>query len=469
MKNYRKKSLKTSNGITLIALIITIIVLLILAGRSIQMLTGDNGILTRAGEAKEKTNIEQLREQIQLEVLGSYEKNGDLIATKIKDNIENHISGASVDGEDFDLDVTIGEYKFIIRDDGQVIEDGKITDVPKTKATLKGSILEALGQINQEELMSMNEDILSSLSEQQRQWALAYLGNIPVAQVTKIERFNGNISQAQEKGVVVSTESSEKPIYMWFEQEEGKHEKYNVLTIELNINSGTLYWFSEADEIYFNPDCEELFYGFQNLEELNSIKAWKTDNVTNMHSMFEGCMKLSNINAMKNWNTSNVVNMSRMFCDCGSLNDVSGLKNWDVKKVEDMSGLFGLSLDTNIQKVPIVDGTVFSKWNTSNLKNSTQMFGECSELISLNLGNFDTKNIEECFNMFVNCNKLQKIIVGPNWDGTVFNYLDTTMFNGCTALVGGAGTLCKSEDYEKDGKYAHVDGGPSNPGYLTSK
>ena len=97
------------------------------------------------------------------------------------------------------------------------------------------------------------------------------------------------------------------------------------------------------------------------------------------------------------------------------------------------------------------------------------MFGECSELISLNLGNFDTKNIEECFNMFVNCNKLQKIIVGPNWDGTVFNYLDTTMFNGCTALVGGAGTLCKSEDYEKDGKYAHVDGGPSNPGYLTSK
>ena len=55
MKNYRKKSLKTSNGITLIALIITIIVLLILAGISIQMLTGDNGILTRAGEAKEKT------------------------------------------------------------------------------------------------------------------------------------------------------------------------------------------------------------------------------------------------------------------------------------------------------------------------------------------------------------------------------------------------------------------------------
>ena len=42
-----KKILKQKNGITLIALVITIIVLLILAGVSIAMLTGNNGILTR--------------------------------------------------------------------------------------------------------------------------------------------------------------------------------------------------------------------------------------------------------------------------------------------------------------------------------------------------------------------------------------------------------------------------------------
>ena len=99
MEKYFKKSLKASNGITLIALVITIIVLLILAAISVTMITGDNSILKRAVDAKEKTEIEQYREQIQVEVIGSYEKNGDLIATKIKDNIENHISGASVDGE----------------------------------------------------------------------------------------------------------------------------------------------------------------------------------------------------------------------------------------------------------------------------------------------------------------------------------------------------------------------------------
>ena len=48
-------NMRKNRGITLIALVVTIIVLLILAGISISMLTGQNGILNRASEAKEKT------------------------------------------------------------------------------------------------------------------------------------------------------------------------------------------------------------------------------------------------------------------------------------------------------------------------------------------------------------------------------------------------------------------------------
>ncbi len=55
MKQLKFKTKKFQNGITLIALVITIIVLLILAGVSIATLTGENGILTRANEAKENT------------------------------------------------------------------------------------------------------------------------------------------------------------------------------------------------------------------------------------------------------------------------------------------------------------------------------------------------------------------------------------------------------------------------------
>ena len=53
--NKRCKDLKEKAGITLISLVVTIIVLLILAGISIAMLTGENGILTQARRAKEET------------------------------------------------------------------------------------------------------------------------------------------------------------------------------------------------------------------------------------------------------------------------------------------------------------------------------------------------------------------------------------------------------------------------------
>lgn len=58
--------MKKQNGITLIALVITIIVLLILAGVSIAMLTGENGILNKATNATEETRKAEIREAITL-------------------------------------------------------------------------------------------------------------------------------------------------------------------------------------------------------------------------------------------------------------------------------------------------------------------------------------------------------------------------------------------------------------------
>ena len=73
-------------GITLIALVITIIVLLILAGVSISMLTGDNGILTQAQRAKEMTEAASEEEYIQLLVIG-YNTNKKTYGEELK-NIE---------------------------------------------------------------------------------------------------------------------------------------------------------------------------------------------------------------------------------------------------------------------------------------------------------------------------------------------------------------------------------------------
>ena len=60
------KKIKVQKGITLIALVITIIVLLILAGISIATLTGENGVLTKASVAKDETKRAQYKEALEL-------------------------------------------------------------------------------------------------------------------------------------------------------------------------------------------------------------------------------------------------------------------------------------------------------------------------------------------------------------------------------------------------------------------
>ena len=66
MEKFRKKIFKNTKGITLIALVVTIIILLILAGVSIAMLTGNNGVLTQAKSAKEKTGEKGEQERVNL-------------------------------------------------------------------------------------------------------------------------------------------------------------------------------------------------------------------------------------------------------------------------------------------------------------------------------------------------------------------------------------------------------------------
>ena len=78
-------------GITLIALVITIIVLLILASVSIAMLTGENGILKKASTAKEKTLEAENEEKVNLAVLAvKAQKNGGFDSTLLKEELKKY-------------------------------------------------------------------------------------------------------------------------------------------------------------------------------------------------------------------------------------------------------------------------------------------------------------------------------------------------------------------------------------------
>ena len=83
---------KEKNGITLIALVVTIIVLLLLAGVSISMLTGQNGILTRAAEAKENNDKAQTDETLKMAVMEALtEGQGVITETNFKNALDKSL------------------------------------------------------------------------------------------------------------------------------------------------------------------------------------------------------------------------------------------------------------------------------------------------------------------------------------------------------------------------------------------
>ncbi len=71
--------MKNQKGITLIALVITIIVLLILAGITIAMLTGENGLLTKANDAAANQKIAEAKDLASMAVAKAY---ADYVETK---------------------------------------------------------------------------------------------------------------------------------------------------------------------------------------------------------------------------------------------------------------------------------------------------------------------------------------------------------------------------------------------------
>ena len=110
MRKREEQKSKKNNGITLIALVITIIVLLILAGVTIATLTGENGILTRATDAKTNTEVAEEKEAISLAYSGVMaDTNGTgVTAEKLQTELQNngYTNAKAVDNGDGTITVT---------------------------------------------------------------------------------------------------------------------------------------------------------------------------------------------------------------------------------------------------------------------------------------------------------------------------------------------------------------------------
>ena len=123
--------IKQAKGITLIALVITIIVLLILAGVTISMLTGENGILKQATNAKNATDKSEFEEQVSLAVIAAKTNNTGSINTSDLETELNKISGAEITksaNNELPWTVKKGNYEVTITGEGNASNTEKDND-----------------------------------------------------------------------------------------------------------------------------------------------------------------------------------------------------------------------------------------------------------------------------------------------------------------------------------------------------
>mgnify|MGYP005769989859 CR=1 FL=1 len=121
----RTKNLK-ENGITLIALIITIIILLILAGVSISIVVGDNGILNQAVNGADRTNIARELEMLQMAVSGSLNEKLEINGDNLKTNIENGLGNNDFEFTDngdgsYKAKINSSDRLYYIEENGNII------------------------------------------------------------------------------------------------------------------------------------------------------------------------------------------------------------------------------------------------------------------------------------------------------------------------------------------------------------
>ena len=164
-KNLIYKESEKHKGITLIALVVTIIVLLILAGVSIQMLVGEGGILTNAREARDRTGEADAKEELDMYLM-EYAGNKNLgDTTDLKTFLES--KGYTVkEREDGKLEVGKDGYKFIVDPDtlsSQLKEKGK----PEIKVQVseqygEGKVTVTVEVTNEDELGTVDNVTLTT-------------------------------------------------------------------------------------------------------------------------------------------------------------------------------------------------------------------------------------------------------------------------------------------------------------------
>lgn len=147
---------------------------------------------------------------------------------------------------------------------------------------------------------------------------------------------------------------------------------------------------------------------------------------TTCSKWFSGCTNLTSIEGIENLNTSNVKYMNEMFGQCSNLETLD-LSHFNTEKVGNMSNMFNGC--TKLRDLNI------SSFNTENVTNMYGMFYGCSSLDSLDLSHFNTRYVRngQMNYMFNGCSSLSYLNVSNFTTDKPGMQLDG-LFQGCSSL-----------------------------------
>ena len=458
MRNKSKifKEGNKQSGITLVALAVTIVVLLILAGVSLSLVLNNNGIIQKSKDAKSETVIADEKSKVEMAyVSAAINKLGDEVTdTELQEELDKTAGQGKTlvtSNGDGTLNVLFNETKHNYDVDGGVVEKVEIDNtkmaifdtgentMAKIHSLAKDGEIETSGNDN----VAVNISI-DGIKKSKVKPDISKMTGANIVSWTDIySSYEQNPSAYKD---VVPEGTKLCPIYMWFE-ESGKEKtrngfgdseeeaKTSTVFQSKKVKTGIIYWWSESNNVYLNPDSSETFSYLPYLTDITGLSGLKTDYVTNMQRMFMwSTQNLTNVNALRNWNTSNVKNMSNLFYSwSGKLTNISGLENWNTSNVENMSSMFIIHDLENIEPL--------RNWNTSKVTNMSYMFGDGDDWSSVKkldaISNWDVDNVTTMGGMFYNC-RIETLQPISKWNVSNVQNM-SKMFCVCTNLTDASG------------------------------
>ena len=377
--------LKETKAITLIALIVTIVVLLILAGVTIVNVTGGDGIIEQASEQRDKTKISAEEQILGNAVISASDKFGEITENNLRQSLSN---------QNVEITKSGGLYRIVFKDTNNLYKMNK-----------DGEFFYWENMAPTEIYWRFSDNTLYLRSSEKNENGITY---------TNKDTLNWNSSGS---GVDLSR------IYQVIIEEPIAPTTCEDMFIEcINLQDIENIKNLHTENV---TSLRNMFYNCNSLNNLD-LSYFDTSNVLSMFRTFCHCDSLDNIN-LSNWDTSNTTTMYGMFQLSPNLLRIN-LDNFNTKKVSSMNAMFYGC--TSLESLDI------SCFNIQSLSDTRYMFRYCSNLKKIYSSNsFILNNTVNSDQMFLGCINIK----GGN--GTkCSNSYNTELINGTYARVDTAET-----------------------------